>query len=427
MVLLHLLHDLAKARGWHLEVAHFNHELRGAESDGDERLVERTAGRMRLPFHAARADVRAHAKANGVSLEMAARELRHRFLAETAVAQGCGIIALAHHLDDQIELFFLRLLRGAGIAGIAGMDWRNPSPADKSVILARPLLDRPRAEILDYARAKRILFREDASNSSLDIPRNRIRRQLIPLLEEWQPNVRQSVWRLMQIAGEEEAVLGGLAVDWVNGQKTGAFEDLSPAVQRRILELELVQAGLPVSFDLVETLRLNAETKVSTVSGRMVARTKQGLLELDLPAEAGFDTASIIVPLEAAEGCATFSGVEIDWRRMPESPEVLIDRRESGLERFDSGLLGDKVVLRHWRAGDRYQPSGMKYAKKLQDLFIDLKVPRAERRQRLVGATLDGRLFWVEGLRISQQFKVTSKTRATLEWRWCRGKTSIAA
>ena len=138
MVLLRVLQTLASERGWRLVAAHFNHRLRGAASDGDARFVERAARKLGLECVVESGDVRALARKRGWSVEMAARELRHEFLARTAKRLGIGTVALAHHADDQVELFFLRLLRGAG-GGLAGMKWQSASPADKSVAMIRPL------------------------------------------------------------------------------------------------------------------------------------------------------------------------------------------------------------------------------------------------------------------------------------------------
>ena len=129
MVLLHVLNGLAKKQRWKIFVAHFNHRLRGRASDADEKLVEQTATKLRLKFFRGGADVKAFAAQSKISVEMAARTLRHEFLARTAREQKISTTALAHHADDQVELFFLRLLRGAGGEGMAGMKWRSPSPA----------------------------------------------------------------------------------------------------------------------------------------------------------------------------------------------------------------------------------------------------------------------------------------------------------
>src|SRR5205814_10668984 len=139
----------------------------------DEQLVRRRAAELKLPVLVQRANVRAFASRHKVSLEMAARKLRHDFLARAALKYDMRSIALAHHLDDQVELFFLRLFRGSGVSGLSGMKWKSPSPANPVVTLVRPLLDCPKSALVEFAREKKIKFREDASNACLDIRRNR--------------------------------------------------------------------------------------------------------------------------------------------------------------------------------------------------------------------------------------------------------------
>src|SRR6185312_8210942 len=132
-VLLQVLHALSKKNRWRITVAHLNHQLRGRSSDADERLVIRVAKKMGVAVVASRTDVKKLAQTGKLSLEMAARKARHEFLAQTAARLNISHIALAHHADDQVELFFLRLFRGAGSEGLAGMKWRGPSPADRRI------------------------------------------------------------------------------------------------------------------------------------------------------------------------------------------------------------------------------------------------------------------------------------------------------
>ena len=144
LVLLHVLHSHAPKYRWKISVAHFNHRLRGRASDADEKLVHRTARKLSLPFYVAGADVKKFAAQSKISVEMAARKLRHEFLARVAREQKNSVVALAHHADDQVELFFLRVLRGAGGEGLAGMKWQSSSPANWKITLVRPLLCLPK-------------------------------------------------------------------------------------------------------------------------------------------------------------------------------------------------------------------------------------------------------------------------------------------
>jgi tRNA(Ile)-lysidine synthase len=216
MTLLHTLHELSSRHRWQLTVAHFNHELRGRSSDADEKLVRQTATALKLPFVAGRANVKEFAQKSKLSVEMAARKLRHGFFARTARERNIRVVALAHHADDQVELFFLRVLRGAGGEGLAGMKWRAPSPVDSKIMLVRPLLDSAKAELREFARERRIHFRDDATNATLDLPRNRVRNELLPLLtRRYQPALAKTVLRLMEIVGAESNLVGEIARQWL--------------------------------------------------------------------------------------------------------------------------------------------------------------------------------------------------------------------
>src|ERR1700722_16281460 len=155
MVLLNVLSRLAPEQGWRLTVAHFNHQLRGRSSNADERFVRDAARRLGLPVLVGRADVQRMAVTHRLSIEMAARTARHMFFAGIATTWGIPGVAVAHHADDQVELFLLRLLRGAGAEGLAGMKWLARSPVSSSVMLARPFLDQTRRTLAEYARSQK--------------------------------------------------------------------------------------------------------------------------------------------------------------------------------------------------------------------------------------------------------------------------------
>src|SRR5438128_6809144 len=165
MVLLHVLHSLSARNQWRLAVAHFNHHLRGLESDADEQLVRKTSAKLGLRFIRGAAQAATFARREKVSIEMAARQLRHDFLARTARRLKPHTVALAHHADDQIELFFLRLLRGSSGEGLAGMRWSGPSANNPRIQLIRPLLDQPKVALRTFAEQQGIDFPDDATNA----------------------------------------------------------------------------------------------------------------------------------------------------------------------------------------------------------------------------------------------------------------------
>lgn len=425
MVLLHLLVRLSRRHGWRLAVAHFNHQLRGRSSDADERFVAQTAAALGLEFHVGRGDVRMLARRRRISIEQAARSLRHRFLARTAKRFQFPTIALAHHADDQVELFFLRLFRGAGSDGLAGMKWRNPSPEDAAVELVRPLLALSKAELERFARRAKIAFREDASNRSTDILRNRIRHRLLPQLQrEYQPAIATVVARVMDIAGAEAGLAAAPAQRWLRRQAADGFERLPVAVQRCCLKEQLVRAKLTPGFATIEALRREAGVAVAISPTLAVARDAGGRLQRlrRTPAVSEAETGPAELPLDLAgqAGHGRFGGVEFEWtrRRGHRRPAPQL-----GEEHFDAAKLGGQILLRHWQAGDRFQPIGMARSVKLQDLLTNAKIPQAERRRLVVAATAGGEIFWVEGLRIGESFKVTAATQERWRWRWHRPKT----
>jgi tRNA(Ile)-lysidine synthase len=442
MALLHLLHELSSRHRWHLTVAHFNHRLRGRSSDADEKLVRQTAAALRLPFVAGRANVREFAQKSKLSIEMAARKLRHDFFARAAMERKIRIVALAHHADDQVELFFLRVLRGAGGEGLAGMKWRSPSPVDSKITLVRPLLDAAKAELRGFVRERKIRFRDDATNATPDMPRNRVRNELLPLLlRRYQPALAKTVLRLMEIVGAEADLAGEIARQWLRSSPamrdetaqtkcqsrlTSAatiekenYASLPVAVQRRVLQLQLTELGVAPDFELIEQLRESSGTYVSVGSSLSIARKADGKLDCKKHAAGGFNAAETVVKLAGRTGEVTFDGARFGWR-LEAGANFARPQGRKACESFDADKVGGKITLRHWRPGDRFQPIGLKSSVKLQDLFTNRKIPQARRRELMVAAAENGEIFWVEGLRISENFKLTPQTRRRLVWRWQR-------
>lgn len=433
MVLLHGLHQLAVKYLWKLAVAHFNHQLRGRASNADEKLVCATAKKLSRPVFCERGDVKKISRQHKISIEMAARQLRHDFLARIARQEKISTVALAHHADDQVELFFLRLLRGTGGEGLAGMKWRSPSPADAKIALVRPLLDFTKAELLDFARENKIQFRDDATNFSPDFLRNRIRHELLPLLRKnYQPGLDKTVLRLMEIVGVEAEVVSGVAAGFCGRRghesqtKIGnqseplhvgsyKYEELPLAVQRKVLHQQLAELGVSPEFELIERLREKPGQFVSVGPDLAVKRDAAGEVSRREQPLAGFNVAELTVKLTGRAGRVNFGGHEFKWKRQGFNGS---DKSSLQLtEFFDADKIGRQITLRHWRPGDRFQPIGLKSAAKLQDLFVNAKIPAARRRRLVLAVAASGEIFWVEGLRIGEYFKLTAQTKRLLAWK----------
>jgi tRNA(Ile)-lysidine synthase len=298
------------------------------------------------------------------------------------------------------------------------------------------LLDRSRGELQNFAQAEKIVHREDQSNAQLDYRRNRIRRELLPRLQhEYQSALREIVLRQMEILGAEHEVIGQLAQDWLEGKRAQTFAHLPVAVQRECLQRELIRCGIDPRFELIETLRKFPDQAVTAAAGLTVKREASGGLRLEhLPArrdsfgdKPGPRAADSNGPSGAAEGIQVelalpqgqlqYDGLRIDWTVQPHHGEIPVQGLP-GIERFDADKVGRSISLRHWRAGDRFQPSGMPWPVKLQDCFTNLKVPRSERHRRVIALAASGELFWVQGLRLAERFKLDKGTVNCLIWRW---------
>jgi tRNA(Ile)-lysidine synthase len=418
MVLLQALSHLAPAQGWQLTVAHFNHHLRGLASAADERLVQQTARALKLPVIVGRANVRQAARKAGISLEMAGRERRHAFLARAARRRRIPLVALAHHADDQVELFFLRLLRGASGQGLAGMKWSNPSPSDPSILLVRPLLHQSKAALAKAAQAGAVSFSEDSTNASLEFERNRIRHELIPLLrEKYAPALMETVPRLMDLAGAEADVVGALAQKWLAARKRAGFARLAVAVQRRVIQQQLFNLGQVPDFELIERLRNTAEEPFAINSRQTIWRGASGVLCLRKIRQPAFSASRQRVLLRA-KGSAHFGGLNLTWKIQKKAGAHFMP--EPNRENFDAAKVGGTVCLRHWQPGDRFQPIGCPSPRKLQDIFVNMKLLRDRRREAVVAASRDGIIFWVEGLRIGERCKLGPATTRRLIWQWRR-------
>ncbi len=391
VALLHVFHQA----GLPCMVAHLNHQLRGAESDEDEQFVRELAARLDFSFVAKSVDVKALAATSGLSIEMAARQVRHDFFAEFPDA----VIALAHHADDQVETFLLKLARGAGTEGLCGMPYFQTLD---HLRIIRPMLDLPRAEILCWLKEGGFTWREDASNSDEQFLRNRVRHTILPLLEsELNPNIRETILRTMDILREEntwmEQRVGG-ASGFVSTEraKPEASSALPLAMRRRVLRRWLFENGAAeADFDAVEKiLELMAAGNGTTTFE--LNNQQRVVVEYGVPR---FEESTHPSPepqwtLTVEQGTG--------WRKDPGNGIGILPAEAS----FDACKVGDAPIeVRGYLPGDRMAPFGMEGHRKLQDIFTDHKIPRAQ-RARIPVVVCRGEIIWLPGYRTARGWEV---------------------
>jgi len=405
---------------------HLNHQLRGAEADGDEAFCRDLCARLSVPTDVERVDVKEAAARDGVSIEHAAHTARHDFFRRARVRLDASVVAVAHTKDDQAETFLLRLLRGAGPRGLSGMHPR-------SGIVVRPFLETRRASVRAFLDDRGVQFREDASNQDAAIPRNRIRHELLPQLDSrFAPNIVDILDREAMIAREDAEYLDDVAraaSEQIISRTPGGVEldeaallRQPPAIARRVIRLaQLTASGDDFAgFDAVEAVLRYAVSKSTgplDLPGHRVNRRGAALVltrrhgrDPRLPA-ADF-TYLLEVPGRVAvpEANCAISATVSEWpeRRAGSDPW----RDASGQEAVvAAGGLAAPLAVRNRRPGDRFRPLGLNGRKKLQDFFVDAKIGRAEREITPVIVDSSGRIVWVAGHALAEEFRVTDTTK----------------
>jgi len=300
-------------------------------------------------------------------------------------------------------------------------------------MLVRPLLDATKAELREFARKNKVPSREDVTNARLDLPRNRVRNELLPLLQKrYQPVLTKTILRLMSIVGAEADFVNEAARRWLETGRADLlvsrdarhrvptdfnYGQLPVAVQRRVLQLQLAGLGILADFELVERLRCSPDVFVSVSPDFSISRDGAGKLSLRAQPLVGFKVNELKVNLAGRAGEVDFSGVRFRWD-FKGAKKIGRLTRQAGRECFDADKVGRQITLRHWQAGDRFQPIGLQSAVKLQDLFTNQKIRRAQRHNLIVAEAADGRIFWVQQLRMAEPFKLTPETKRRLVWRW---------
>lgn len=424
LVLLHLLWELREERDLSLIVAHLDHQIRGAESRADAEFVAAKADKLGLPLVLEDRDVPAYSREHELSLEEAAREVRYRFLERTAAKVGADKVALGHHRDDLAETLLINLIRGAGLAGLRGM-----VPVRGQFI--RPLIECSRAEIEKFARDRGLEYRQDRTNVERRYLRNRVRLELLPLLEDYRSNVAARLAQTARILGQ--------AADYLEGVARRRLEEITTEKSNQELVLErkgiLREKPLLRAFILREAVRSVRGTlrdvEFAHLQGMLrLIETGRSRAELHLPGKLCFRCSGVKVSFALMEKPAEqperrdFEFLlqpgenfipELGWRfAVEEAPSGGSFPGDRLRELIDRDRIKEPLMVRNWRPGDRFRPLGMRGTKKLQDLFVDGKVAPEERGRIPLLCDRQG-IVWVVGLRLSEDYKVTDKTKRALK------------
>ena len=424
-------------------IAHCNFNLRGEDSDGDEALVAGWAQEHGVRLHKVSFDTLQYASENGVSIEMAARELRYRWFGEICQEHGYKAVVVAHHADDNAETMVLNMVRGAGLKGLTGMKPVSPLPLSRhceernDVAIFRPLLTFTRKQIEGHAFAWKVPYRDDKTNASTEYRRNSIRHEVFPLFERMNPSYVRTLNREMTYLKDASDIVD----QWCREQLPNVVLQSSPLTisttalsgipQWRYLLYYILE---PYGFNtsVLESLE-SLLTSDRTISGKRFESDNYVLLtERDT---------LVVMPLSSrptsplsfrpTEGSGEiFTPVRIPGTYHVNGTRVLVEtlawtpgmplKQPEGTVIIDAAKLKFPFVLRKWRSGDWMIPLGMKGKKKISDLFTDLKYTHVRKDHAVILVDMAGDLAeqqhvaGVAGVRIDDRYKVTENTETIL-------------
>lgn len=420
-----------------LSVVHVNHMLRGEESNEDEAFVHGLAKKYQIPFYVKRLDPLVYQTKKGESIQVVARNERYKFFG-TLQRQDSDFIVTAHHMNDQIETFIMRSIKGASLSGLCGIPRRRGQ-------IIRPLIDVTGRELVDYYRVNQLQHREDSSNKKMEYTRNFVRQRIAPQFAKINPTYIETMGAMMTTLKRDDDLLGEIldleyhamvkaspGCYWWEREK---FRKLHPALQFRFLDklFKIDQLGINQVNQ-----RLLANCVDLIVRGHTSNRID---LQNDVRLEIQYEKVSVYKVIESVMAVNDRDKLENstpyfprfacfrDGERviLPDDQGALVSRiwdgqeirisREKNTASFDIDKLEFPLTLRYMEKGDVIKPLGMKGRKKLNRLFIDDKIPKEKRNKMLLLCYKD-EILWILGHRISDVYKITSRTKRVvcLEW-----------
>ena len=393
--------------GYRCEAMHCNFHLRGEESNRDELFVTELCARHNVPLHTVHFDTTAYAKKQGISIEMAARELRYASFEERRAKIGAEAIAVAHHRDDSAETLLLNLLRGTGIKGLCGIQPKNG-------YIVRPLLCVGRADIIDYLKWRNETFVTDSTNLTNDYTRNKIRLDIIPRLAEINPSVIESLAATANRLRETEQIYNKAIKEATSRVMSGNTINISALKKETAPQTLLHEILSPLGFNsthvanISETIESEGCREVTNREWRIIKERDTLLI---VPNE---EQKEYILTLPA-EGCIDTGRGTLIIERLSFDGNI---PKESNRAMLDTSKLKKPLTLRSVRKGDRFAPFGMRGTKLVSDYLTDRKKSIIDKRQQLVVTDATGAIVWLVGERPTAPYCVKNSTKEVIALEW---------
>lgn len=400
-----VLLNLIVKSGFTCGIAHCNFSLRDEESEGDEQFVKSLASKYHLPLFSVKFDTKKYAKLHGISIQMAARELRYNWFEKTITENGFSYILTGHNLNDNIETFFINIIRGTGIAGITGMD-------TKSGNIIRPLLFATREQIHSYCIKEKIDYREDSSNAENKYIRNKIRNQIIPLIKEINQNFTTAITDNISKFKEIESIYLWAIQDFKHKNfelqddiviiQISAFNNLEP-LNTFIFEIfKKFNFSHHQTIDIKNVIKAETGKHVDSDSYRIL-KDRERLIISPLHKE---DTNKYLILKNKK---TIFRPIRLSIKTFIKGAEYKI-QQNAFTATLDNDKLKYPLQIRKWKSGDYFFPFGMKQKKKLSDYFTDHKFSQIDKQNTWL-ITSENEIIWIVGHRADNRFRVTENTK----------------
>jgi tRNA(Ile)-lysidine synthase len=402
VVFCYLLHKA----GFVFGIAHCNFQLRGKESDEDEKFVKELAIYFKVPYYVKKFDTQIYVKKHKVSVQMAARELRYSWFEEMRIKNSFDYIAVAHHQNDEIETFFINLIRGTGIAGLHGIKVKTGN-------IVRPLMFSVRKEIEEFAGKNNIHYREDGSNSSLKYLRNKIRHKLIPMLKELNPDienaVKSGIQRIRQMEGVFHEIVEEKKKEIVKQDGSLVKFDIKKLLSLPHNELFLFEFLKPYGFsgDIIGQISKGLKGTSGKIFNSSTHRLVKDRMYLILSELFETDEEKTIVISGNLKNITNPLQLKLKKLNISKNFEVI---KDSNIAMLDFDKLSFPLILKKRQKGDYFYPFGMRGKKKLSDFFTDLKLSLPDKENIWLLCNGDD-IVWVVGHRIDNRYRITSKTK----------------
>jgi tRNA(Ile)-lysidine synthase len=397
--------DLFYRAGYKCSILHCNFNLRGEESDGDEAFVRSLASSYDMPVYVQRFETEDYSREEGISIQMAARKLRYDWFDEISHKHRIDVIATAHNMNDSIETVLINMNRGTGIKGLTGIPVKNAN-------YIRPILNITRKEIVEYLRETNLLFREDSSNASKKYRRNKIRHDVIPVLEEMNPAFVKTMYENMSRIAEGYEIL----------QETVASKRKELFIKNQThyqIDVSILKCLTPLSTWLYELFSVYNFSKDQCASIELILDSDSGKQFVSTTHRLYKDRDHLLL-IEVED--ESFERYYIDSPgskvSLPFAMDIdLVEKNDMGelpdsqlIAYLDFEKLSFPLTIRKWLHGDHFYPLGMEKMKKISDFFIDTKIPVPLKKRTWILAS-GNKIVWIMGQRIDDRYKITDKTR----------------